>query len=219
MGEQCLSPSGWGATPLQAAKFGKWAERRIGSDYLTHVGRSNWCPVNMKDFSDFSAGWKNIDIFLYFVKDNNPGKIGFVDETALRTTAGLIRCPDLMTHDSLARRFEYYEIKPSSPTGNVAGRTKMAALDAMFAYFKLPYRGGTRWQPQTEGKYSLGKTSVLGTNFDLYFYYWNDGGGLIFYEICAKGEFDEVVHKMSLGIAIVTILLVALYYGPALVAA
>lgn len=219
MGEECHAPSVWGATPLQAAKFGKWAERRIGSDYLVHVGRSNWCPVNMRDYSDFSAGWKNTDIFLYFVKDNNPGKIGFADETAMRTMAGLIRCPDLMTHDGLTRRFEYYEIKPASPSGNAKGRAKMCALDAMFAYFKLPYKGGTRWQPQNVGKQFLGNISVLGTKFDLYFYYWNDGTGLIFYQICAKGDFNEVLNKVSVGIAIVTFVIVALYYGPALVAA
>jgi hypothetical protein len=127
---------------------------------------------------------------------HNREKISESEWTRLSRMGGMLKVPDLMTHDGTRR--EYYEIKPASPDGNIAGLAKCAILDALFANYKLPYRGGTWWNPAE--RELITTAFVGGTQVEFYLHYFRNGGGLIFYELCAKGNFAEILEKVGVAV-------------------
>src|SRR4051812_13325 len=119
----CIAPSEI-ISPGIASAFGLVAETFIGKRYLLHVGRSFFFPANPFDFQDISVGFGNVPLLISFLKSHNPA-LSLSQIIALSATRGLVRVPSLMTNQTPPQVF--YEIKPNSPDGNIAGLAKIAA--------------------------------------------------------------------------------------------
>ena len=199
----CLAPSEF-LTPQAASLFGSVAERFIQADYLRHVGRAAFFPANPKDFADFSIGFGNTALYVAFLKANNP-RLSPSELLAL-SAASLLKIPDLMTHDP-GVRFEFYEIKPNSPDGRLAGMTKVALIDAMLTAFSLPYKPGLSYAPVKD--VILYSGSVFGKTLEVRLHWERIAPGLLVYEICVDGTLVELGLKVLLAVlaAIIAILL------------
>ncbi len=198
----CLAPSEL-IDPIGAKAFGLVAETFIGKRYLQFTGRQNFFPANPSDFQDISVGFGNVTLFISFIKSHHPN-LSLPAIIALTATAGLVRVPDLMTDD--ATRDVYYEIKPNSIDGRTAGRAKIAALDALFDRFDLPYRGGSSWSPDEKVKVFSGM--MFGRNIEGSFHFFRRTPGLILYEICIEGDLLELAFEVIVAIALAIIAII-----------
>lgn len=198
----CLAPSELVETPVAQA-FGLIAESFIGLRYLSHTGRTGFFPTNPSDFQDISAGFSNVTLFISFIKSHNPG-LSVAELLMLSAAAGMVRVPDLMTDD--ATRDVFYEIKPNSLSGRTAGKAKIAALDALFARFSLPYRSGSSWSPDEKIKVFSGK--MFGRHIEGSFHYFRSSAGLILYEICIEGDLLDLALDVLVAIALAIILII-----------
>lgn len=124
--------------------WGQLAEIILLEYYLKHVGRSMVFPHSDKDFVDFTSGWANQTLYVAFIGKNNP-KLSISELLSFRRP-GLLKVPDICTHDYPART-EYYECKPNSYSGKRDGDQKLAEIDALNASFNLPYKPGSIWSP------------------------------------------------------------------------
>jgi hypothetical protein len=220
--ELCFAFSELEVGTHSAAVFGAFAEDRISARYLKDVGRfktggpTNFFPFIVKDFHDPANTWGRADLFGEFIMTHNPKKLTENQWRMLKVAGGMVRVPDLITHDPPKSDFEYYEIKPASPDGRAAGLAKCAILDAIFAYYKLPYVKGSTWN--VSGRELLMSGPVWGTNVELYLHYFQSGPGLVFYEVCAKGNFEEILEKVGT-VVFVAGLIALLMMSPGILAA
>jgi hypothetical protein len=201
MAELCIPFGDLVMTSHSAGVFGAFAERRICNRYLQDVGRfktggqQDFFPFNVKDFHDPDNTWGRTDLFGEFIMTHNRGKISERDWKALKRKAGMLKVPDLMTHDPPRGDFEYYEIKPNSSSGPSAGLLKITILDALFAFYKLPYKSGIQWNVNEKELIATG--FVWGVEMNYYLHYFRDGAGLVLYEICVAGNFAEVLARVG----------------------
>lgn len=196
----CLAPSEI-LTPTVASTFGLFAETIISRKYLLHRGKSAFFPASTTDFQDISAGFGNTNLYIAFLKSHHPGlKPSQIQKLS---AASLVKIPDLLTNDGGVN--EYYEIKPNSIDGVADGFTKLAFLDALYASFALPYRGGSRWR--ASDKISLFKGTVMGYPIEVTFEFFRKTNGLVVYHLCIYG-----VEKLALDliIAILAVVVVVL---------
>ena len=186
----CIAPSEILETSV-ASEFGRVAELIIGADYLRAVGRSVIFPMpGSKEFLDVTAGFASKTVYPAFLKTHNPNlKLS----EFLTLDRGLVRIPDILTHDP-GVRLEAYEIKPNSKSGISAGLEKVAFLDAAFNHFSLPYRPGRQYKPNKRIKIFAGVP--LGCRLQLHFHFFHLSPGLIVYEICAEGDLAELGLKI-----------------------
>ncbi len=206
MSKRCIAPSEV-VTPAAASSFGAVAEYIIDSDYLTQVGRSTVFPVSTKDFIDFTHGFGNTPLVIAFLKTNNPRLS--VSQLVVLSAGGLLKIADIITHDPPFRT-EFYEIKPNSLDGALAGRTKVASIGALMSRFLLPYLPGTQYAPDKQIKIFSG--NPLGSRLELFFHFKWIQPGLIVYEICAEGDLEGLGLKVLVAIiaaAIVALLVAA----------
>lgn len=203
----CVAPSEFLDTQT-AAQFGnRIAEKIIQSDYLTSVGRGTVFPVSPKDFIDFSLGFGNSALFIAFLKTNNPRLS--VKELAILSASAAVKVPDIMTHD-VPRRTEFYEIKPNSVDGRLAGTTKVALIDALMRAVVLPYRPGIQYAPNK--RVMLYSGTPLGKKLQVFFHFESIAPGLIVYELCAEGDLMEL--GLAVLLAILTIIIIILLKRP-----
>src|SRR5215472_15037090 len=114
----CMAPSTTGVSETVFKMFGHPAAGTIGNHYLRTRNKKFFFPLSTTDFEDFTAGWRNIELYLTFLKLNNP-RLSASQLLDMRKSLGaekgsLLKVPDLMTHDGDLR--EFYEIKPNSQT-------------------------------------------------------------------------------------------------------
>ncbi len=201
----CIAPS-FVVNPAAAAAFGLLAESIIGGRYLNHLGRVAFFPASTKDFQDISVGFGNTTLFISFLKTNN--KLSVSQLLAL-SAAGLVNIPDLMTHD-FPKRTEFYEIKPNSPDGVIAGKAKIASLSALFSFLGLPYKPGTIWSPSERIQLWAGYITGAWIEAELHYFASTTTSGLIVYEICIKGEIQKALAHLALAVLIATIIIIVL---------
>lgn len=179
---QCAAPSDFLFRPEHtrlAVTFGLTVEPIIRADYLRHVGRQNFFPLQEKDFSDFSSGFSNTTMYISFIKRHNPQLS--VSQLLSLSAASLFKIPDLCTHDD-PRRLEFYEIKPNSTSGRSAGVTKISEIGALNDSFSLPYKAGRIYAPDVHVTIWEGDLSVGHVVSTLHFK--RTQLGLIVYELC-----------------------------------
>jgi hypothetical protein len=124
---------------------------------------------------------------------------------AVLSAAGLTKIADLMTHDP-PQRTEFYEIKPNSVDGRLAGRTKIALIDALMHGTSLPYVPGVQYTP--DKRILIYSGTPLGAKLDVFFHFKRIQAGLIVYEICPEGELEKLGLAVLLAIlAIIVIIL------------
>jgi hypothetical protein len=200
--------------PLDSA-FGAIAESVIGGKFLDSVGRraKGFFPASptQEDFQDISVGpVTNVRLYILYLKFHNTLS---TKQLLVLTGAGLVKVPDLMTHNpSRSRtpaRAEIYEIKPNSPTGLVDGAAKLLAVTTLYATLALPYKSGTVWTP--DDRILLSKGDPLGVHLEVYFHYKRISPGLIVYDICIEGELEKIALAVLL--AILAILLALILRG------
>lgn len=201
----CVAPSEFLTTPTASA-FGSIAEAIIQADYLKDVGRGAFFPASPFDFIDISHGFGNSALYIAFLKANNP-KLS-VSQLAVLSLGGDLKIPDIMTHNP-PRRTEFYEIKPNSPDGRLAGTTKVALIDAVMRGFSLPYTPGIQYTPNKRVKIFSG--TPLGARLDVFFHFQRIAPGLIVYEICADGELEKL--GLAALLAILAVIIVILLKG------
>jgi hypothetical protein len=189
--------------PVTASAFGLIAETFISAKYLTHRGKSAWFPVSGTDFLDISVGFGNSALYIAFLKANN-SHVSISHLLAL-SAAGLLKIPDMCTHDSAVE--EFYEIKPNSYSGRFAGRVKVAAIQALNSRLSLPYTQGVRWGP--DDHFVIFDGMFMGAKVKVTFHFFKIHAGLIVYELCIEGELAKLaLHLLvALLIAIILILL------------
>lgn len=182
----CVAPS---EIPgfTQASAFGAVAERVILADYLREVGRTTVFPASPKDFMDFSAGFGSSALYAAFLAANNP-KLNTIALANL-SVGGMLKIPDLMTHDP-GTRTEFYEIKPNSISGRLAGSTKLATIDALMIFHSLVYTPGIKYSPNK--RINIFSGTPLGYRLDVFFHFQRIAPGLIVYDICAEGDLKEL---------------------------
>jgi hypothetical protein len=199
----CLAPSEFLTGPTSAT-FGAYAESVIQADYLRENGRLAYYPASPVDFKDISHGFGNTSLYVAFLRHNNPSVSQ--SELLALSFSGLLKIPDIATHDPATGRHEFYEIKPNSIDGRAAGFTKVAMIDAANTSLHLPYRPGIRYSPNRRLRIYSGMP--LGARLDVYFHFQRVSPGLLVYDICAEGEFLQFGIAILLAILAMIILIV-----------
>ena len=145
----CFAPSEYVERAV-ASRFGNWAEALVMQNYIKKTA----ALPGVTDFLDVQAvlpgarpptPLTNPKLMFDFLSAHNPG---FLAKAALFHTefmAGRTRVPDMLTHKP--DRKDYYEVKPGSVTGVVAGNGKLAVLGRMMPKFSLSYVAGTHYAP------------------------------------------------------------------------
>jgi hypothetical protein len=216
----CLAPSEI-VNAATAGKMGKPAEIVIEADYCSKLGP---CTIMVTDFFDL-GGWRSP--YIAFLAANNPSLS--VTGVAIQTMlAGGVVIPDIVTHKP--GRTEYYEIKPNSPDGRLAGAGKMAALAAFMSYNKLPYTPGTAYVPTPRIPIPGAGALVLATlNLpalaacgapDIAFGISRPAPGLLLYELCITADFECIAKVVALEVfvAVAIAAILALLAGGAVAA-
>jgi len=200
--------------PLDST-FGMVAERIIGGRFLDHLGRraKGFFPASptQEDFQDISVGpVTNVRLYTLYARFHNAMS---VRQLVVLSAAGLVAVPDLMTHEpsrsATPTRAEFYEIKPNSPTGLIAGADKILKLSLLYSALPLPYLAGTRWTP--DEKIMISSGSPLGVKLEVFFHFKRVAPALIVYEICVDGELEKIALAVLL--AILAIILALLLKG------
>lgn len=221
----CLAPIDADLSSVTASFFGKIAETTISRHYLRHRGKPAFFPLSTTDFEDITAGWRNVELYLAFLKMNNP-KLSVSQlldmRKSLRSEKGsLTKIPDIMTHDGELR--EFYEIKPNNPDGVTKGVDKIANIKAFLDFFGLrSYGAGIGWKPDTkillfEGHLpELLPTMSIPVKIKVFFHFKWLVPGLVVYEICVEPDLalEELVIK-----AIAAAIVLVIVFGPEILAA
>jgi len=173
-----------------AALMGGIAERRIFDDY-----RSQPLFVPGSDFfDDTSSSTPYVDFLLAQHPQLNPD--------VLRGLAGKRR-PDLLRNR--VEDPEWYEIKPLSLAGAIAAWKKFNTIPQNYAEAGLPYQPGDAYTPPE----FLPLQNFLtdgGENLDVVLHCRRAVPGLIFWEICIKGDYVRYFNRVRLTAGMLAIL-------------
>ena len=166
----CIAPSEVpGISTSEASAFGAIAEELIFADFCTH-----YTPVSNQLFRDVN----NPAGYLYFLAINNPHFTQAVQTDFYTRLRGeqLMRVPDFMVHTPLEKAF--YEVKPDSPSGRLAGMDKVGTLQAVYPFYGLPYQPGIVFNPRDH------LVAQLGTLIRVHLRVRRAAAGLIVYQLC-----------------------------------
>ncbi|HLA20240.1 MAG TPA: DUF4157 domain-containing protein [Pseudolabrys sp.] len=203
----CVAPS-FVVTPVIASLFGTVAEVLIEPDYIAQKGGVPFADV----FLDNPLGPMT---YVAFLTAHHP----HLDPALLAGQIGLsggVLVPDILD----TRVQELYEIKPDSISGRVAGRGKLAAIDAFMSFNSLPYVRGTAYAPTASIPIPLGGAALapfLGLPIllscgipNVSLSVTRPAAGLILYEICVEADFDCWLKVLTLELMIALIILAIL---------
>lgn len=170
----CIAPSEVpGISTSEASAFGAIAEELIYADFCMRYAR-----VSTEVFRDAN----NPAAYLYFLTINNPhfSQATHTDFYTRLRGEKLMRVPDFMVHTAAEKAF--YEVKPDSPSGRLAGMDKVGTLQAVYPFYKLPYRPGTAFTPRDHVVARLG--SAIEVRLDVK----RAAPGLIVYKLCLRSN-------------------------------
>jgi len=170
--EGCIAPSEVpGISPVERTTFGKIAEDLIYMDF---------CRQKFYSPGEVYADDNNPAAYLYFLKTHNPGLGLSSYAMALEySTLGMKR-PELLVHSLYEQAF--YEIKPNSRAGKLAGMEKLGILSATYLYFKLPYTLGLAYKETEIVVASVAGQITVKLKAAL------KGPGLILYQLCLESS-------------------------------
>jgi hypothetical protein len=170
----CVAPSEVpGVTVGDMSAFGAIAEELVYADFCTRYSRA--AAEVFRDADNPSA-------YLYFLATRNPQftQARQTDYYARLRGEGLMRIPDFVVHTAGERAF--YELKPDSASGLVAGTEKVGTLRAVYAYYGLPYVAGATFTPR---EHALAR---LGAALEFRLRTRRVAPGLLAYTICLSSE-------------------------------
>lgn len=168
----CLAPSEI-VTPQIASVFGNIAEELIYADFCQQYG----CVPPQVFFDHHNPAG-----YLYFLAINNP----HFDQNLQTDFYGrlrqnqLMKIPDIIVHKPTEKAF--YEIKPKSASGMIAGQQKVGILNATYRFYHLPYIGGHMYQPRNHRLAFMGRTVLVTLKVE------RAAPGLIVYSICLEAN-------------------------------
>jgi hypothetical protein len=172
----CIAPSEIpGVSAQDASAFGAVAEDLIYADFHSQYGGGGSTEL-FRDANNPAA-------YLYFLAVNNPHFTQPQQERYYRElrVAGLgWKIPDFMVHKAAERAF--YEVKPDSRAGLLAGMEKVGILSAAYTHFRLPYRPGRRFTPRDHTVANYGRVLRITLRVRRVV------DGLILYRLCVNSE-------------------------------
>ncbi|GEM_PF-2474867 len=180
----CLAPSEIpGVTNSEASVFGGVAEDIIFADFA-----SRYVTLATDVFQDSH----NPAAYLYFLARKNPHFTQALptDYFARVSTEKLMRVPDFLVHTASERAL--YEVKPDSASGMAAGVQKVGTLQAVYGFYRLPYRGGTMFTPRDHNVANFGTTLRVTLRVR------RAAPGLIVYKLCLDS--DGVIEAATLAV-------------------
>lgn len=214
MKKGCLAPS-LVVDVATASAFGTVAETLIEADYITQTGGIPFGDV----FLDNPLGPM---AYIAFLAVHHPS----IDKTRLAlqvSLSGGVLVPDILD----TRTSEFYDVKPDSPDGRIAGRAKLSAIDAFMSFNKLPYARGTSYTPTPSIPIPLSSAALM-TALTLI------GGattavpalacglpivtlaprrsaaGLLVYEICVEADLDCYLKVLTIEALIAAVIVAAI---------
>jgi hypothetical protein len=191
--EICLTPA-IELGPQGGSGFGTIAERYIEQNYCQTVG-----PCDYNDFfDDFNPSeWRQFIAahdYRFWSPEGRQRLEDACDQVGDR--------PDIAT--AKAARWEYYEIKPLSPSGVVAGWEKLMRIAGLMNELEQRYRPGTTYRGATI-------PIAKGTVKQLPLRVWlevklDDIDGLLVYQLCLAGDLKKLLALMTLGTLILIVI-------------
>lgn len=172
----CLAPSEIpGVSSQDASAFGAIAEDIIWADFVAQYGRTA--------AADLFRDANNPAAYLYFLAINNPHftqarQTDFY--TRLRETGVGTKVPDFMVHRPTEKAF--YEVKPDSRSGLLAGAQKVGVLSATYTFYGLPYTAGRVFVPRDHVVASLGAALRVTLRVR------RAVDGLVLYKLCVSSD-------------------------------
>jgi hypothetical protein len=173
-----------------AKLFGRFVEGPIFTDYCTLLP-----PCSAADFVDAAPG---SSAYVNFLKARHPA----VPAAQIQALGGRRR-PDILSNRPT--RSEWYEIKPASIAGAIAAWKKLNSIPDDYERLGLPYKPGTAYSP-TEEIPLTNLISPEGEALDVILHVWRRAPGLIFYELCVKGDYVSYFNRVRLVAGILAIL-------------
>lgn len=202
----CIAPSQVVSSTV-ASDFGRVAETIISALYLKDNKRPGFFPLPPGlDFMDIGTGFGNTVLYIAYLKANH-SKLS-PSQLAKLSSDGLLKIPDIASLQPPGGG-EFYEIKPNSDSGKLAGMEKVAFVDALYTSCGLPYVPGTKWKPDKRITVFDGK--LLGIEVKVFFHFFLLSPGLVVYEVCAEGKTRPLTSaELAAIIALVIIALIAI---------
>jgi hypothetical protein len=230
MTKTCKAPESFSGIPQNAIdtlgqKIEDFAEDAIFHDYTFLIGINptiSTFPHRAADGAQFfrDATGLNTQLFIAFLAENNPNvNVQSLSIQALMKGGG-IKNPDWMIDRKVARDFEFYEVKPNSKSGTREGNKKLLFFEPFFAHDKLPYRPGTKYNPQNNEEIIWIETKgFFETTVSLR---WSRTvPGLIQYDVCVEtrlrqpGEVKVKNPFDAVAVALLLIIMLGLEVAPA----
>lgn len=190
----CFRPS-FLFDPLKiVAKLGEFLEQRIFSDFCLPSRRG---PCSTDDFFDATKGsTQYVDFLFAHNPQADPARIGEL---------ATIRRPDMLTHRAPQ---EWWEIKPFSIAGAIAARVKLNDIIPAYAARGLPYQPGESYTPTPDILIASFITDQ-GEKLDLVLNVEQEVPGLLFWQLCVKGDYVLYFNRVRLAVGIAAILAAA----------
>lgn len=189
----------FGQGPAQG--FGYFAEAFIMFKLLPQFYKNGIAPLDM--YTDYAFAGSMDKAMIGFLMQKNPTKASFINSTF---SASPHKRPDILVHTAGLQ--EFYEIKPDSVSGRLAGKTKIATIDAYMLSYGLPYRHGTTFVPPANldvGHFYMPVPGKPPTRVDISIDLRISQGG-IYYKICIEADW-----AMILSLALVPVLIAAVF--------
>ena len=193
----CVAPSEIVTVPA-ASLFGDAAEAIIIFDYCGKLGCR---PMATDHFDNRVFGAMS---YIAFLAAHNP-TLGAAQVVQLAILSQIeLNRPDILTH--VPARQEFYEIKPDSPSGRIAGTTKVGWLGVFYPHWSLPYIPGVTYVPTPEIMIASGHVGPW--PLEVFLGVRRLAPGLVVYGLCVRGELAKIGLAALLAIlaAIVVIL-------------
>jgi hypothetical protein len=218
MRKGCVAPS-FVVDFATASIFGTLAETLIETDYLATMGGTPFADV----FLDNPLGPMS---YIAFLASHHPSLDKLLLAAQISLSGGVL-VPDILdTRGAL----EFYDVKPDSPDGRIAGRGKLAAIDAFMAFNGLPYGRGASYTPTPSLPIPLAGpalvaaiTAILGPSAVTVLPMLAACGlpvatlaprlaanGLLLYEVCVEADLDCYLKVLALEALIAAVILAAL---------
>jgi hypothetical protein len=173
-----------------AKLFGRFVEGPIFADYCALLP-----PCSDADFVDAAPGSTP---YVQFLQRRHP-----TAPPAELQALGARRRPDILSNRPT--RSEWYENKPASVAGAIGAWKKLNSIPTDYARLGLPYQPGTAYQP-TEEIPLAHLIGPQGEALEVIVHVWRRAPGLIFYELCIKGDYVQYFNHVRLVAGILAIL-------------
>lgn len=173
----------------------QWMSEEIVEPLLFDDYRVRQAPVTTADFFDRSKSSRDyVDFLLVQHPEIDPARIGAL---------GQKKRPDILRHRPAGS--EWYELKPASLAGAIGAWIKLLEIPKNYLEVGLPYLPGTRYTP-TEFIPIVSVVSGAGENLDLIAHLTRRAPGLIFWELCVKGDYVSYFNRVRVAAGILAII-------------